>query len=96
MANKFAVLSKVLAVILLGFLNTQLAIDDDPVISHLQGVQQVIIAIVIIQVLHAHIVGCAWGELCHKKVQDGGAMLACSVLPQQANFLLQLLYFQPF
>jgi hypothetical protein len=96
MANKLAVPSKVLTVVLLGFLNMQSAMDDDPATGRLRGVQQVIVTIIIMRALRAHMARCAWGGLCYRRVQDGGAVLACSVLPQQANLLLQLLYFQPF
>jgi hypothetical protein len=37
-ANKLTVPSKVLTVVLLGFLNTQLAMNDDPATGRLWGV----------------------------------------------------------
>jgi hypothetical protein len=39
MVNKLTVPSKVLTVVLLEFLNMQLAIDDDLIMGHLWGVQ---------------------------------------------------------
>jgi hypothetical protein len=59
----------------------QSAMDDDSVTSYLQGVQQVIITIIIVQTLHTHMAEYIWDGLCHRRVQDKEAALAYSILP---------------